>query len=108
MSRLPHLILISVNNSECICCYTVPGLFHRAILQSGTDQNRWSINVPESVPETYTQQVAEALGCETEDTSAMIDCLRQQPWEDVADVRITCTVRRMSWQRDTHKYRSRV
>ncbi len=72
--------------------FHVPGLFNQAILESGAETNFWVINWPEQEPETYIEQVAEALGCPTGNSQAMLGCLQGEDWEDIANVNITCTV----------------
>ncbi len=69
-----------------------PGLFHRAILESGNEMASFAINPPESDPEDYTWQVADELGCVDEDASAMFDCLRELPWRQIQRANFTCTV----------------
>jgi carboxylesterase type B len=70
------------------------GLIHQAILESGTEYNFWSINLPESNPENYIRQVAESLNCSLGlDDYQMMDCLRDIPWEQLRSASFDCTVR---------------
>jgi len=45
-------------------------------MQSGAENNLWSVNYPDSSPENYIFQVATNLACPTEDTAAMLTCIR--------------------------------
>ena len=68
-------------------------LFHQAILESGTEYNFWSINLPESNPENYIRQVAESLNCSIGyDDYEMMDCLREIPWQELRGADFDCTV----------------
>jgi len=67
-------------------------LIHQAILESGTERNFWSINLPESNPENYIRQVAESHNCSVGyDDYQMMDCLREVPFEDLAASSFDCT-----------------
>ena len=61
-------------------------------MESGADISAWGVNPPESNPETYIQQVAEALDCYDDDSFVMMDCLRELPWRDVNRRNFSCTV----------------
>jgi len=52
------------------------GLFSQAILESGTEQNVWSLNYPEQMPETYVYQLADRVNCTRDTDPEMVDCLR--------------------------------
>ena len=49
------------------------GLFHRAIIQSGSALCDWSI---EKDPLDYTKSIAVRMKCPSSDSDAMIKCLR--------------------------------
>ncbi|XP_078611901.1 pyrethroid hydrolase Ces2e-like [Branchiostoma floridae x Branchiostoma japonicum] len=57
------------------------GLFHRAISQSGVDKTM-PIN-PQ--PLLMTKMLAEAAGCDTEDTSSIAACLKEKPVEELLE-----------------------
>jgi len=60
------------------------GLFHKAIYHSGNELTLWSLNYPESNPEDFIRQVARNNSCEnSEDSQAVIDCLRQLSADDL-------------------------
>jgi len=68
------------------------GLFHNVIAESGTDMNFWSLNYPQSDPVNYTIQVAERFDCPTDDSLAMVDCLRGlEQWELRNKSGVTCS-----------------
>jgi len=68
------------------------GLFQQAIMESGAENNIWSINNPSQSPENYIFQVAENLDCPTQNTAEMLSCLRSVSARDlrIADD-IACT-----------------
>ena len=68
------------------------GLFHRAIMESGTDFSLWAINWPVQDPANYTRQVAAKNGCPTTDSQQMIDCLRTVPWQQLWNTSFDCAV----------------
>lgn len=70
------------------------GLFHRAIMESGTDFSLWSINWPIQEPANYTRQVAEKFGCPTSDSRQMVDCLKTVPWQQLWNTTFECHVRK--------------
>ena len=53
-----------------------PGLFHQAILQSGSDTAPWALNLPSMSPKRFTIDTAKALKCTTETSEKMVECLR--------------------------------
>jgi len=55
------------------------GLYHQAIMESGTEGNVWTLNYPEQFPETYVYQLAAKVDCTRPTDPEMIDCLRQLP-----------------------------
>lgn len=69
------------------------GLFHGAIMQSGADNNPWSINSPDQAPETYVYQTADKANCSKKTEEEMIDCLRNKTAEEIRIAqKIVCTV----------------
>ena len=71
----------------------VSGLFHQAIYQSGTDLNPWSVNGPDSAPETYIYPVAEYVGCGDEaaiGNEEMLECMRQLDAELILAASVKC------------------
>ncbi|XP_043212859.1 juvenile hormone esterase-like [Amphibalanus amphitrite] len=58
------------------------GLFHHAITQSGTALARWGLG---SRKENAAEKLAALLGCPTEDVTAMVECIRKQPWKKIAE-----------------------
>ena len=53
------------------------GLFHQAILQSGTDLTPWAINFPAMKPIQFTIATAKKLNCTRNTNQEMVDCLRE-------------------------------
>lgn len=49
------------------------GLFHRAIIQSGSALSSWSVNYQ---PVKYTRLLAERVGCNVLDTHVRVNCLK--------------------------------
>lgn len=68
------------------------GLFHQAIMESGTELNFWAVNPPESHPEDYIRQIAEKANCtDGMDDYEMMDCLREIPWDILRKINFDCT-----------------
>ncbi|XP_054724371.1 neuroligin-4, X-linked-like [Uloborus diversus] len=61
------------------------GLFHRAIMQSGSALSPWAI-ARDAV--SHTQRLAEALNCSTQDSMALIECLRRKRLEDIMSINL--------------------
>ncbi|CAL4059436.1 unnamed protein product [Meganyctiphanes norvegica] len=60
------------------------GLFHRAILMSGSALSRWAVTWD---PYKYTLQIGQAVGCHPSDRGdEMVTCLRQKSWEELVSV----------------------
>ena len=69
------------------------GLFHAVIEESGCDSTFWAVNWPGQEPWNYTQQVAVKVGCPTEPSDVMVDCLRTIDARELEDnSSITCKV----------------
>ncbi|KAF0310376.1 Venom carboxylesterase-6 [Amphibalanus amphitrite] len=58
------------------------GLFHHAITQSGTALASWVLGSPEN---NAAEKLADLLDCSKEDVAAMVECIREQPWEKIAE-----------------------
>ncbi|PWA23414.1 hypothetical protein CCH79_00005898 [Gambusia affinis] len=58
------------------------GLFHRAIIQSGSALSSWAVNYQ---PVKYTRLLAEKVGCNVLDTSDMVDCLRKKSSRELVE-----------------------
>ncbi|KAJ8338395.1 hypothetical protein SKAU_G00373610 [Synaphobranchus kaupii] len=65
--------------ASCVSLLTLShhseGLFHRAIIQSGSALSSWAVNYQ---PVKYTRMLAEKVGCNVLDTLDMVDCLRKK------------------------------
>lgn len=59
-----------------------PGLFHRAIAQSGTAISSWSVNYR---PLMYTKILAKKVGCTLGDMAELVDCLRRKSFRELVD-----------------------
>ncbi|KAJ8733618.1 hypothetical protein PYW07_014169 [Mythimna separata] len=60
------------------------GLFHRAILMSGSALSDWAMTKD---PTPYTLQVAQSLGCNPSSKN-MMDCLQKKPLSEIKKVQI--------------------
>ncbi|TWW63316.1 Neuroligin-2 Precursor [Takifugu flavidus] len=60
----------------------MPGLFHRAIAQSGTAISSWSVNYQ---PLKYTKILARKVGCTYTETADLVDCLRRKNFRELVD-----------------------
>jgi carboxylesterase type B len=60
------------------------GLFHRAIIQSGTAKCPWVLNTPVG---EYTKILAEHLDCPTATSGELLQCLRTRSAEDIVGIR---------------------
>ena len=67
------------------------GLFHQAIMGSGTDLNMWSSN-PTDIAVNLTRQLAQNVACPTSPSQQLIDCLRNKTVEDIYTTNITAYV----------------
>lgn len=59
-----------------------PGLFQKAIAQSGTAISSWSVNYQ---PLKYTRLLAAKVGCDREDSAEAVECLRRKPSRELVD-----------------------
>ncbi|XP_038370964.1 neuroligin-2 isoform X1 [Canis lupus familiaris] len=58
------------------------GLFQKAIAQSGTAISSWSVNYQ---PLKYTRLLAAKVGCDREDSTEAVECLRRKPSRELVD-----------------------
>lgn len=61
------------------------GLFHRAILMSGSALSDWALNYN---PQQITMQVAKQLNCPIEDAK-LGECLRKKSYQEILNVTVT-------------------
>ena len=85
-------VSIKLLKSLIICFAFLAGLFHRAIMISGSDMVPWSFNPAYLPPINYTQQLAQQLECPIEPNQAMVDCLRTKPARNISRVQIDVLV----------------
>ena len=64
------------------------GLFHRAILQSGSEFVPWGLVAADK--ENYMKQVGEELDCGDEGDEVMMDCLRTKNAQRLLRANVTC------------------
>ena len=75
-------------------CSALVGLFHAVIEESGCDTAFWAVNWPAQQPWNYTKQVAVKVGCPTEPSDVMVECLRTIDARELEDnSSISCTVK---------------
>lgn len=58
------------------------GLFHRAIIQSGSALSSWAVNYQ---PVKYTRMLAERVGCNVLDTVDMVSCLQKKSAKELVE-----------------------
>ncbi|KAL0973762.1 hypothetical protein UPYG_G00210860 [Umbra pygmaea] len=72
--------------ASCVSLLTLShhseGLFHRAIIQSGSALSSWAVNYQ---PVKYTRFLAEKVGCNVLDTLDMVDCLRKKTSRELVE-----------------------
>ncbi|XP_061090725.1 neuroligin-3a isoform X6 [Conger conger] len=72
--------------ASCVSLLTLShhseGLFHRAIIQSGSALSSWAVNYQ---PVKYTRMLAEKVGCNVLDTLDMVDCLRKKTARELVE-----------------------
>uniref|UniRef100_A0A6Q2Y4D4 Carboxylesterase type B domain-containing protein n=1 Tax=Esox lucius TaxID=8010 RepID=A0A6Q2Y4D4_ESOLU len=72
--------------ASCVSLLTLShhseGLFHRAIIQSGSALSSWAVNYQ---PVKYTRLLAEKVGCNVLDTLDMVDCLRKKTSRELVE-----------------------
>ena len=91
-----YFLIVSINSAKkviyCVLLTFYAGLFHGAILQSGSEMAFWSLHRPEEKPENYFRQVADQFNCTTTDTTEMVECLRLIDAVALNYARFECTV----------------
>ncbi|XP_066288355.1 neuroligin-4, X-linked-like [Branchiostoma lanceolatum] len=62
--------------------------FQQAILQSGASTSPWAVLLPEYEPQKYTEELARQMGCSTQSSQELVDCLKEKTAEEIgsADV----------------------
>uniref|UniRef100_A0A8K9UKN0 Neuroligin 3a n=1 Tax=Oncorhynchus mykiss TaxID=8022 RepID=A0A8K9UKN0_ONCMY len=72
--------------ASCVSLLTLShhseGLFHRAIIQSGSALSSWAVNYQ---PVKYTRLLSEKVGCNVLDTLDMVDCLRKKSARELVE-----------------------
>ena len=63
-------------------CFLSAGLFHRAIIQSGSALSSWAVNYQ---PVKYTRTLAERVGCNVLDTVDMVACLQRKTAKELVE-----------------------
>ena len=56
---------------------------------SGTDITNWAFNEIEQHQEKDTKKIATMLGCPTNKSDIMMDCLRTKDWREIISIRPT-------------------
>lgn len=69
--------------------YFATGLFHRAIIQSGTSTCPWALNP--KIAE-YTRMLANHLNCPSDASRELLACLRTRKAEEIAGIRKHLTI----------------
>ncbi|XP_019639346.1 PREDICTED: neuroligin-2-like [Branchiostoma belcheri] len=64
------------------------GLFHGMILSSGSLVNPWTVLLPPYRPYDHAADLAEKLGCPTESTEDLVNCLRQKTAEELVETSV--------------------
>lgn len=59
-----------------------PGLFQRAIAQSGSAISSWAVNYQ---PVMYTKVLAKKVGCSLADMAGLVECLRKKTFRELVD-----------------------
>jgi neuroligin len=62
------------------------GLFHRAILISGSALSDWALNYN---PQQITMEVAKQLNCSSTEDSQLGECLRKKSYRELVDVKVS-------------------
>ncbi|XP_077447573.1 neuroligin-3b [Stigmatopora argus] len=75
--------------ASCVSLLTLShhseGLFHRAIIQSGSALSSWAVNYQ---PVKYTRTLAERVGCNVLDTVDMVSCLQKKSAKELVEQEI--------------------
>lgn len=81
LKTICNSFICTVVNSLLLLSFT-PGLFQRAIAQSGSAISSWSINYQ---PLKYTKILARKVGCTYGETADLVDCLRRKNFRELVD-----------------------
>ena len=68
------------------------GLFHRAILSSGSELSRRALHRGYTQPSRYFRDAADEVGCPTTDSDVMVTCLKNVDAESLRETGFNCTV----------------
>ncbi|XP_060768898.1 neuroligin-3b [Neoarius graeffei] len=72
--------------ASCVSLLTLShhseGLFHRAIIQSGSALSSWSVNYQ---PVKYTRMLAERVGCNVLDTHDLVLCMQKRSYRELVE-----------------------
>ncbi|KAI7813651.1 neuroligin-3b [Triplophysa rosa] len=75
--------------ASCVSLLTLShhseGLFHRAIIQSGSALSSWSVNYQ---PVKYTRLLAERVGCNVLDTHDLVLCMQKRSYKELVEQEI--------------------
>ncbi|XP_059404433.1 neuroligin-3-like [Carassius carassius] len=75
--------------ASCVSLLTLShhseGLFHRAIIQSGSALSSWSVNYQ---PVKYTRLLAERVGCNVLDTQDLVLCMQKRSYRELVEQEI--------------------
>lgn len=64
------------------CNLFFPGLFQRAIAQSGSALSSWAVSFQ---PAKYARMLARKVGCNLEDTVELVLCLQRKHYKELVD-----------------------
>lgn len=81
---LPDMVLLA-NSLQYLnppCSFFFPGLFQRAIAQSGTALSSWAVSFQ---PAKYARMLARKVGCNLEDTVELVLCLQRKHYKELVD-----------------------
>lgn len=70
------------------------GLFHSAILQSGCALNPWAMS---NYPRDMSLRYGKNIGCPTDTSAKLLDCLRSKTTEEILNAMEPLTVRDIIW-----------
>uniref|UniRef100_A0A4W4FTZ6 Neuroligin 3b n=1 Tax=Electrophorus electricus TaxID=8005 RepID=A0A4W4FTZ6_ELEEL len=72
--------------ASCVSLLTLShhseGLFHRAVIQSGSALSSWSVNYQ---PVKYTRLLAERVGCNVLDTHDLVLCMQKRSYRELVE-----------------------
>ncbi|XP_030637172.1 neuroligin-3b isoform X4 [Chanos chanos] len=72
--------------ASCVSLLTLShhseGLFHRAIIQSGSALSSWAVNYQ---PVKYTRMLAERVGCNVLDTHDLVLCMQKRSYRELVE-----------------------